>query len=115
MNRKQRRATDKKLRKVKGYNAYKRLVEESMKLQATEDMLKDGDRVKLNVKRITGRDEFASLQQAYRDFVMQNQDTVFTAKIRRHSRGGYPVVIDLLEEPTWSFWEGDIIRVRGKD
>lgn len=112
MNRAQRRATDKKLRSVKGYNLYKKLVEASMKLSATEDMLEDGELVKINVDQIMGREEWNKLNPDYRDFVQQNRDTVFTAKIRRRSAGGYPVIIDLDGFEMWSFWIGDLIRLK---
>lgn len=112
MNRSQRRATDKKLRSVKGYNLYKKLVESSMKQPATDDMLEDGEQVKINVDQIMGRKEWDRLNPNYRAFVQQNRDTVFTAKIRRRSAGGYPVVIDLVGFDTWSFWSGDLIRMK---
>lgn len=114
MNRAQRRATDKKLRSVKGYNLYKKLLEESMKLSATEDMLEDGEQVKINVEQIMGREEWNKLNSDYQAFVQQNRDTVFTARIRRRSPGGYPVIVDLDEFDTWSFWSGDLIRLKKK-
>lgn len=114
MNRAQRRATDKKLRSVKGYSLYKKLLEESMKLPATEDMLEDGEQVKLNVDQIMGRAEWDRLNADYRTFVQENRDTVFTAKIRRRSPGGYPVIVDLNGFDTWSFWSGDLIRLNKK-
>lgn len=112
MNRAQRRKTDKKLRSVKGYNLYKKLLEESMKMVATEDMLEDGEQVKINVDQIMGRAEWDRLNSDYRTFVQQNRDTVFTAKIRRRSPGGYPVIVDLEGFDTWSFWSGDLIRLK---
>lgn len=112
MNRAQKRATDKKLRSVKRYNQYKRLVEASMEQPATDDMLEEGEQVKINVDQIMEREEWDRLNPDYRTFVQQNRDTVFMAKIRRRSPGGYPVIIDLDGLDTWSFWSGDLIRLK---
>lgn len=112
MNRAQRRAADRKLRSVKGYAAHKRLIEASMKLGATEDMLEDGEQVRLDVDRIMSRPEWERLNADYRAFVQEHRDTVFTVKIRRRSVGGYPVIVDLEGYDTWSFWSGDLIRLK---
>lgn len=111
MNREQRRAKERRLKSVKGFSAYRKLIDATMKMAATDNMLEDGEKVKLDVDRITGRTEFSSLQPGYQQFVAANRDRVFTAKIRRRSQGGYPVVVDLEEDDTWSFWVGDLIRV----
>ena len=116
MNRAERRKMDKKLRSVKGYTAYKKLVEASMKLGAEENMLEDGEQVKLNVAQIMGRPEWERLNVDYRAFVQACSDTVFTAKVRRRSAGGYPVIVDLEGCDTWTFWSGDLIRInKGKN
>jgi len=111
MNRSQRRKLDRKLRSVDGYSLYKKLVEETMNRAADEDMLKDGERVRINVEQITGRREFLHLNPKYQKFIADNVDTVFTARVRKYGRGGYPAIIDLQEDDTWSFWIGDLIRV----
>lgn len=92
---------------------FKKLLSESMNPSGEEDkdILRDGDRVKINVDQITVRPEWSGLNQAYCEFVLSNRDTVFTAKIRSATTGGYPVIVDLEEDRTWSFWSGDLIRL----
>lgn len=111
MNRKEKREKNRRLNGAKGYSQFKKMVEMTMKQAADDDMLSDGDRVMLNTDRIFGRDEFSLLQPAYQEFVKENSDRVFTARIRRRTTGGYPVIIDLVEDDSWSFWVGDLIRV----
>ena len=72
-------------------------------------MLENGDRVKLDVDRMTARKEWKSLNPDYRQFVLDNRDAVFTVKIRRRGRDGTPVIIDFAENDAWSFWAGDLI------
>lgn len=80
--------------------------------QNAHDELSDGDKVKLNTKRIIGRKEFGRLQREYQEFVRSNSDTVFTVHITKRSKGGFPVMVELVESPKWLFWSGDLIRVK---
>ncbi len=108
MNRQQKRALERRLRSTKGAEVIRKMLTEAS--SHAENPLADGDAVKLNVERIKSSAEWQNLQPAYRDFVERNADTVFIAKIRHRSDGGYPVTVDL-EGCDWSFWEGDLIRV----
>lgn len=75
-------------------------------------MLKDGDIVKLDIRQIVDRPDYAHKNAAYREFVENNGDRVFTVKILSRTASGYPVIVTLEEDNTWSFWEGDLILVK---
>ena len=109
MNRYQRRLRQKQIRKNGSYRGLAALLA-AVNKSADKDSIKDGDRVMLNTKRIMGRKEFATMNPAYQEFVKKNSLTVFTAKVRRRYASGAPILIDLAEDDTWSFWEGDLIR-----
>ena len=111
MNREERRARERELRGVEGFSSFRRLVMATMKRNAEPDMLRDGDKVKLKTDQIMGRKGFSRMIPAYQEFVRSNDFRVFTAKIRRAGKGGYPVVVDLVEDNTWSFWSGDLIKI----
>lgn len=110
MNRAQRRLLDKKLR-ANGISQFDKLVLASYAKAAEEDMLEDGDTVRLDVDRMMAREEWKRLNPKYKEFVQKNRDTEFTARIRSRSSGGYPVIVELDGCDTWTFWEGDLIRV----
>lgn len=81
------------------------------KLNETLPVINDGDRVKINFKRIISRNEYGRLQDKYREFVESNTDTVFYAKCRRKTKNGFPIIIDLDGVERWSFWTGDLIKL----
>lgn len=76
-----------------------------------ENWLHDGDKVKLNIKQITERGDYAKTQMEYRDFVESSGDRIFTVRLYRKRPDGFSAVIELMEEPRWLFWHGDLIRV----
>ena len=110
MNRAQKRALVKRLKK-RGMSeeAAKKLIEqvESGKLVLPDVRIVDGDKVKLNTKTITSREAYPGMQEAYREFVEANTDTVFTVNSDKPDS----VVVGLEEEPRWRFYTGDLIRV----
>lgn len=112
MNRAQRRSLDKKVRSKNGLSQFDKLVLASFARSAEDNMLKDGDSVRLNVDQMMARGDWKRLNPKYRAFVQQNRDTVFTAKIRSRSSGGYPVIVELDGCDTWTFWSGDLMQVK---
>ena len=66
-----------------------------------ERVIQDGDKVMLNAEQIINRSDFANMQKKYRDFVLDNMETVFTAKVRRKTESGYPVIVDFEEDLSW--------------
>ncbi len=79
-----------------------------------ENWIHDGDKVRLNVKQITERGDYAKTQAEYRDFVESSEGRVFTARLCRKRPDGFSAVIELVEEPRWMFWHGDLIRVQSE-
>lgn len=108
MNREQRRKANKILKTVDGHEQFETMIK-NIEVLGKASKLKDGDFVKINAEQMMQRKEWKRLNPKYREFITQNRDTIFTAKIRRRSAAGYPVIIDLNENDTWSFWVGDLI------
>lgn len=78
---------------------------------AINNFVRDGDRVRLNVPRITGRKNYMRLQESYREFVEANADSVFTARAYRPKADGFSAMLEFAEAPTWLFGQDDLIRV----
>lgn len=73
--------------------------------------LKDGDKVLLNVCKITARKDYCKTQPEYQSFVEQNKGIVFTARLYRKYNDGFSAMVELKEDPRWLFWNGDLIRI----
>ena len=52
-----------------------------LNITSADKWVKEGDKVRLNVERIKKRGDFSALQEEYRQFVNDNEDTIFTAHI----------------------------------
>ncbi len=109
MNREQRRSFKKKYKKGVREHAADRLNELSKEL---ENPLRDGDCVQLNVDRITNRKDYAQTTEEYRSFVESSRDKVFTVRLYRKRADGFSAIIELVEEPKWLFWCGDLVLVK---
>lgn len=108
MNREQRRSLIRKGKKNLRELAADKLNELS---DDVDNWLHDGDKVKLNIKQITGRSDYTKTQAQYRDFVESSEGKIFTARLYRKRPDGFSAVIELMEDPKWLFWHGDLIRV----
>lgn len=107
MNREQRRQQRGKLKKA--LNELAGRIDE-----VTDGMtgyFKDGDRVRLDVDRIVKRGDYVKTQPEYQNFVESNRDTVFTVRLYRKREDGFSALIELVENPTWLFWYGDLVKV----
>lgn len=62
-------------------------------------------KVMLDVEEITSRKDFETKLDDYKQFVLENKDTVFTAHVE-HGR-----LISLKENPTWLFTKFDLIKL----
>lgn len=109
MNREQRRAFKKKNGKTAREYATDKLNKLS---QEIETHLHDGDKVRLDVDRIMGRGDYTHTTEEYKSFVESSRDKVFTVRLYRKRKDGFSAVIELVEEPKWLFWYGDLIRVK---
>lgn len=65
--------------------------------------INNGDKVSINTKVIKGRHNFDSMSDEYKQFIDENEETIFTAKVERTT------LISLEENPKWLFWSGDLI------
>lgn len=63
---------------------------------------KDGDKVKLNVDKISGRKDFEVKSEPYSEFVLSNRNTVFTAKMIQNN------IVCFEEDTRWLFWDEDL-------
>ena len=106
MNREQRRALVKKARK----NGMKKELAETYAAIAggtgthtPPTAWNEGDRVMLNIPAILARKNYDRMADAYKAFVQDAKDKVFTAHVER------PNLISLKEDPRWLFWSGDLL------
>lgn len=104
MNREQRRKLDKQ-----GFDGNKI----AAVLNAVDDSkwIQEGEKVKLDVKKITGRNDWQKLTERYRSFVMDNAKTVFTVQYEE-KYGKKPSLVTFAEDNTWLWWVGDLIVVK---
>lgn len=99
-------------KKLSGAKRIAQLITDAAR-QGEKRRVNTGDKVMLDVDRIIRRREWDVLQEAYRQFVMENAGRIFTARVYTRGRDGrYSPLIELSEEPMWLFWEGDLIVVR---
>ena len=113
MNREQKRGLERRL-KAKGYSESdaKKYVSTAETLEQIRKFgsgeasppkkFEEGDKVKLNIRRIRERKNYDRMLDAYKEFVNDNQDTVFTAHVEHEN------MISFAEEPRWLFWSGDL-------
>lgn len=111
MNRENRRALKKKLLNRRSRTLAANVLDNLD--NEINNMIRDGDLVTLNVKRIMNRKEYPRMQLEYRQFVEANRDTMFTAHLRREQTDGFSALIELEGVEPWIFWYGDLNRVTG--
>lgn len=72
--------------------------------------LQEGQRVKLNIKKIKDNTDYKRLQEKYKKFVEEHKDDVFTVEYdKRHMNE--PIVVCLKEDttvPKWLFRDSDL-------
>lgn len=75
--------------------------------------IKDGDIVRINAERVSGSQNFHTLNPKYREFILGSDGMEFTARVyERESGGKSNALIELEEAPLWLFWRGDLELVR---
>lgn len=112
MNRKARRDFVKKACK-KGISkntaeAYIAIREAGLDKLSLPKQFNEGDKVKLDVEKITSRKDYERLNPKYKEFVESNRNTVFTAHLERDT------LVSFVEQPEWLFWSGSLIKVKGE-
>lgn len=113
MNREERRSE--KFRKHKPDPHDPKRVLSQLKLQAAaKKVLKehsdpqeiyDGDKVKMNIELVKGRRSYPEMNEKYKEFVDNNGEKVFTARVEGKN------MVSFVEEPRWLFWSGDLIKI----
>ena len=108
MNRKQRR----KLDRVVGMKGFGKVVDAA----TSAPVLSEGDRVMIRHDQIVNRTDYVSKNEAYKAFIEQNRDTVFTVhKVNAEKEHS---LIELAEDesrPKWLWWEGDLRKIFNAD
>jgi hypothetical protein len=104
LNRKQRRQLDKN-----GYDGNK--ISDIISAADSIKYIQEGEKVKLDVKKITGREDWQKLTERYRSFVMSNVNTIFTVQYEE-KYGDKPSLVTFVEDNTWLWWTGDLIVLK---
>lgn len=109
MNREQKRAFVKKAQRKgvskKTAEAYAEIMDMGDGKVIEPQDIQEGERVKVNLEIIKARKNFENMNDKYKSFVETNSDKVYTAHLER------PTLISFVEEPSWLFYSGDLIRV----
>lgn len=109
MNREQKRAFVKKAQKKgvskKTAEAYAEIMDMGDRKIIEPQDIQEGEKVRLNLENIKTRQNYGHMTDKYKAFVETNIDTVFTAHIER------PTLISFVEEPSWLFYSGDLIKI----
>lgn len=110
MNREDRRKTAKELRSKMGYtqsvSGLSKIIRQAIESQSEDEIkIVDGDSVMINVKLITGKNNFDAMSEEYKSFVIGNENRIFTAHVEA---GG---AISFVEEPNWLFIKTELIKV----
>lgn len=113
MNREQKRAFVKKAQKKgvskKTAEAYAEIMDMGDGKVIEPQDIQEGEKVKLNSEIIKARRNYENMSDKYKSFIEANADKVFTAHLER------PTLISFVEEPSWLFYSGDLIKVEGDD
>lgn len=113
MNRETKREIRKKL-KGKGYS--KSEIDNFIKfkeLYSQTKILKEGQRVKLNVDKIKNHPDWDKLTKKYRNWVELHKEDIFTVEYDKNHQDK-PTLVCLQEdssEPKWLFFVGDLIEI----
>lgn len=125
MGRKERRELERKLRHINNTKPWQlnALIQDQYSRDIVEarinnpDILKPGDKVMLDVKKVVSDPDFAQLKQEYKDYVFANANTVFTLRKEAKQSGPFSLVsfCEDEEEPRKWFFIGYIKKVKSDD
>ena len=78
------------------------------------DILKPGDKVMLDVKKVVNDPDFAQLKQEYKDYVFANANKVFTLRQEAKQSGPFSLIsfCEDEEEPRKWFYIGYVKKVK---
>lgn len=125
MGRKERRELERKLRHINNTKPWqlKTLVQEQYGRDLVEarinnnDVLAPGDKVMLDVKKISQDPDFAALKKEYKDFIFENANKVFTLRQESKQSGPFSLVsfCEDEEEPRKWFFVGYVKKVKDEN
>lgn len=124
MNRDQRRAMEKALRRSNGKAVTQKQAREAVKAfdALTKPMgIKEGDKVMLDYDAMCPNGNWSIKNEKYRDFVETNKDKVFTAETPPRTRSNVKAlsgIFQLAEDTSavkWLFWGGHLKKVEGSE
>lgn len=71
----------------------------------------EGDKVMLNIPRITSRKDYHCMQAGYKKFIEESGEKIYTAHCVRPKSDGFSVLIELKEKPKWLFVQDDLLKI----
>jgi hypothetical protein len=115
MNRDQKKTLERAYRKFgKSKSEAKKLSQQmydidKIRLEGTGDRtppqkFQEDDKFMLDVKLIKSRKNYDRMNDAYKQFVADNEGKILTVHVERGN------LISAKEEPKWLFWSGDLIK-----
>jgi len=113
MNREQRRKLIKEFEKTGLTSAQAKRLLEIHEAPDLKGNLKEGDRVKLNLKSIQEHPDWHTMNPKWKQFVEDNKDVVFTVEYDKDKKDN-PSMVCLTEDttdPKWLWYVGDLERV----
>lgn len=122
MGRKERREMERKIRYLQNnkpwelqtliQGAYARELIDS---RIGSETLAPGDKVVLDVVKITHDPDWINMKQEYKDFVKMNADKVFTLRKEARQSGPFSFVSFEEDENNWMFFTGHVKRISNKE
>lgn len=111
-NREERRKMSRRLKKTGlSIDAATELLARRVQAAAAEP-LSEGEQVRLNYDSIVNMPGYPKRTEAYRAFVEENRDRVFTvAYDDKHTSGRCVLLAEDPTEPKWLWWAGDLIKL----
>lgn len=117
MNRQERRALEKRVRRggaskdeaktyVETISNADAIRAEGAGTASPAKQFEEGDKITLNVELIKSRKNYDRMSSGYKEFVEASAGEVFTAHIEHEN------MISLVENPRWLFWSGDLDKAR---
>ena len=125
MGRKERRELERKLKHINNTKPWQlnALIQDQYSRDIVEarinnpDILKPGDKVMLDVKKVVSDPDFVQLKQEYKDYVFANANTVFTLRKEAKQSGPFSLVsfCEDEEEPRKWFFLGYVKKVKSDE
>ena len=83
----------------------------AMAAEGEDMLLKEGEKVRLNIKEIKTHPDWHKKTEKYKDFVENNSNTIFTVKYDDAFQDPPTLVCLVEDEEKWLWYEGYLIRI----